>query len=268
MQGWQKNRTNPDCNSWKVSSGDTGLKAILTLLLLSLVTDVLHLKQHSKRNLFLSNEYLFLWLRRESWWPHRKRVHCPGHCVVFLGKGHILMVPLSSQIYQWVLADEPIQGRFSKILLDLSCHRNQNWAPTYRLLGFKNIPFLFLYLSRRLDGTSYNKDHVWWGAAMEDVTRDVPAMYPDGIALPSGTCTPEEKRTEKCRYTDEVNGFGSHRPPPRKVSNSLFQQVWKLTWSGKCHGSFVSYRLYENSITTTSDIKNIMLHDCSWRIWR
>lgn len=146
MQGWQKNRTNPDCNSWKVSSGDTGLKAILTLLLLSLVTDVLHLKQHSKRNLFLSNEYLFLWLRRESWWPHRKRVHCPGHCVVFLGKGHILMVPLSSQIYQWVLADEPIQGRFSKILLDLSCHRNQNWAPTYRLLGFKiDLFFFFIF---------------------------------------------------------------------------------------------------------------------------
>jgi len=66
---------------------------------------------------------------------------------------------------------------------------------------------------------------VWWGAAMEDVARDVPAMYPDGIALPSGTCTPEDKQTQKCKYTDEVNGFGSHRPPPREVSNSLFQQV-------------------------------------------
>lgn len=84
---------------------------------------------------------------------------------------------------------------------------------------------LFLYLSRRLDGTSYNKHHVWWGAAMEDVTRDVPAMYPDGIALPSGTCTPEEKQAQKCRYIDEVNGFGSHRPSPRIVSNSLFKQV-------------------------------------------
>ena len=81
---------------------------------------------------------------------------------------------------------------------------------------------------RRLDGTSYNKEHVWWGAAREDVTRDVPAMYPDGIALPSGTCTPEENQAGKCRYTDAVNGFGSHRPPPRTVSNNLFQQVRRV----------------------------------------
>ena len=60
---------------------------------------------------------------------------------------------------------------------------------------------------------------------MEAVTRDMPAMYPDGIAMPAGTCTPEEKETGKCRYTDAVNGFGSHRPPPRTISNNLFHQV-------------------------------------------
>ena len=60
---------------------------------------------------------------------------------------------------------------------------------------------------------------------MEDVTREVPAIYPDGIALPAGTCSPEEKKVGKCRFTDEVNGFGSHRPPPRTVSNALFKQV-------------------------------------------
>ena len=82
---------------------------------------------------------------------------------------------------------------------------------------------------RRLDGTSYNKDHVWWGAAMEDVTRDVPAMYADGVAMPAGTCTPEQKQTGSCRYVDEVNGFGSNRPPPRTISNELFRQVRPVT---------------------------------------
>lgn len=95
-----------------------------------------------------------------------------------------------------------------------------------RLCDELKLRLFFCY--RRLDGTSYNKDQVFWGAAMEDVTRDVPAMYPDGIALPSGTCTPDEKQTGKCRYAEEVNGFGSHRPPPRSVSNNLFQQVRKV----------------------------------------
>lgn len=60
---------------------------------------------------------------------------------------------------------------------------------------------------------------------MEDVTREVPAIYPDGIALPAGTCSLEEKKAGKCRFMDEVNGFGSHRPPPRTISNALFKQV-------------------------------------------
>ena len=56
---------------------------------------------------------------------------------------------------------------------------------------------------RRLDGTSNNKDQVFWGAALEDVTREAPAMYADGIALPAG----------------------ADRPSPREISNELFQQV-------------------------------------------
>ncbi|XP_020605845.1 thyroid peroxidase-like [Orbicella faveolata] len=56
---------------------------------------------------------------------------------------------------------------------------------------------------RRLDGTSNNKDHVFWGAILEDVVRDAPAMYADGIVMPAG----------------------ANRPSPRKISNELFQQT-------------------------------------------
>ena len=87
------------------------------------------------------------------------------------------------------------------------------------------INYLTPYFKRRIDGTSYNKDHVWWGAAKEDVARDVPAMYADGIAMPAGTCIPEQKQAGHCRYPDAVNGFGSNRPPPRTISNELFRQV-------------------------------------------
>ena len=79
--------------------------------------------------------------------------------------------------------------------------------------------------TRRLEGTSNNKDHVRWGAAEEDLVRDAPSMYADGIALPAGACTPEQKQNGNCRYMDAVNGFGSNRPSPRKISNELFQQV-------------------------------------------
>lgn len=64
-----------------------------------------------------------------------------------------------------------------------------------------------------------------WGAAEEDLVRDAPSMYADGIALPAGVCTPEQKQNGNCRYMDAVNGFGSNRPSPRKISNELFQQV-------------------------------------------
>lgn len=80
-------------------------------------------------------------------------------------------------------------------------------------------------LHRRLDGTSNNKDHVFWGAAQEDVARDAPAMYADGIALPAGACTPEQRKSGNCRYVDAIYGLGSNRPSPRKISNELFQQV-------------------------------------------
>ena len=63
---------------------------------------------------------------------------------------------------------------------------------------------------------------------MEDVTREVPAMYADGIAMPAGTCTPEQRQNGNCRYLDAVNGFGSNRPSPRDISNGLFRQVRNL----------------------------------------
>ena len=84
-------------------------------------------------------------------------------------------------------------------------------------------PIIFLH--RRLDGISNNKDHVLWGAAQEDVARDAPAMYADGIALPAGACTPEQRKTGNCRYVNAINGIGSNRPSARKISNELFQQV-------------------------------------------
>ena len=86
-----------------------------------------------------------------------------------------------------------------------------------------NEPIITLY--RRLDGISNNKDHVFWGAAQEDLTRDAPAMYADGIALPAGACNPEQRQTGHCRYVNAINGLGSNRPSPRKISNELFQQV-------------------------------------------
>ena len=42
---------------------------------------------------------------------------------------------------------------------------------------------------------------------MEDVTREVPAIYPDGIALPAGTCSPEEKKVGKW-FSLEVGAGG------------------------------------------------------------
>ena len=49
----------------------------------------------------------------------------------------------------------------------------------------------------------YNKVHVRWGAAQEDLIRDAPPMYADGIVMAAG----------------------ANRPSPRKISNELFQQV-------------------------------------------
>ena len=60
---------------------------------------------------------------------------------------------------------------------------------------------------------------------MENVARELPAMYADGIAMPAGTCTPDQRQTGHCRFLDTVNGFGSNRPSPRNVSNELFRQV-------------------------------------------
>lgn len=94
------------------------------------------------------------------------------------------------------------------------CHLDRNTGPMPSVTD-----------SRRLDGVYYNEKHVWWGAAMEDVTRDLPAMYADGIAMPAGTCTPEERQSGNCRYADAVSGFGSHRPSPRTISNELFRQI-------------------------------------------
>lgn len=79
--------------------------------------------------------------------------------------------------------------------------------------------------SRRLDGTSYNKENVFWGSAMENVARDLPAVYADGVAMPAGTCSPEQKQSGNCRYVDAVSGFGSQRPSPRTISNELFRQI-------------------------------------------
>ena len=82
-----------------------------------------------------------------------------------------------------------------------------------------------MFSYRRLNGTSNNKDHVHWGAAQENVARDVPPMYADGIALPAGACTSEQRQRGTCRYADTIFGFGSNRPSPREISNVLVQQV-------------------------------------------
>ena len=72
---------------------------------------------------------------------------------------------------------------------------------------------------------------------MENVARDVPAMYADGVAMPAGTCSPEQKQTGNCRYVDAVSGFGSQRPSPRTISNELFCQVraYFITLLKKCY---------------------------------
>ncbi len=83
---------------------------------------------------------------------------------------------------------------------------HNNSSNTYELRTY------VLLFYRRLDGTSNNKDHVFWGAALEDVARDAPAMYADGIAQPAG----------------------ANRPSPREISNELFQQV-RLMRKGSQH---------------------------------
>ena len=60
---------------------------------------------------------------------------------------------------------------------------------------------------------------------MENVARHLPAMYADGVAIPAGGCTPEQKKTGNCRFVDGLSGMGSNRPSPRKISNELFRQV-------------------------------------------
>ena len=73
-----------------------------------------------------------------------------------------------------------------------------------------------------MDGTSNNKDHVFWGAAQEDVARDAPAMYADGIVMPAG----------------------ANRPSPRKISNELFQQVrYKYTGLDKIRSVLVVFKI-------------------------
>lgn len=78
---------------------------------------------------------------------------------------------------------------------------------------------------RRYDGISNNMKYPLRGAAMQDLTRDLPSAYGDGIATPAGSCTTNQKQRGVCPYPHELNGLGSHRPSPRKISNVLFAQV-------------------------------------------
>ncbi|XP_031572884.1 uncharacterized protein LOC116306893 [Actinia tenebrosa] len=78
---------------------------------------------------------------------------------------------------------------------------------------------------RRFDGISNNQKNVFWGANMEDLTRDIPAAYEDKLASLSGTCTIQQRKLGTCTFPDELNGIGSNRPSPRNISNVLFYQV-------------------------------------------
>lgn len=93
---------------------------------------------------------------------------------------------------------------------------------------------------------------------MENVARELPAMYADGIAMPAGTCTPDQRQTGHCRFLDGVNGFGSNRPSPRNVSNELFRQVQRncnlflINYDGSivpltCLGIYRHFALYSLS---------------------
>ena len=77
-----------------------------------------------------------------------------------------------------------------------------------------------------MDGIYNNKRHPTWAAAMETLTRDFPAAYADQVSMPSGACSPEQKRQGSCRYPEELGGIGSNRPSPRNISNVIFQQVF------------------------------------------
>ncbi|KAL9953649.1 hypothetical protein ACROYT_G041099 [Oculina patagonica] len=107
---------------------------------------------------------------------------------------------------------------------------------------------------RRLDGISNNKDHVFWGAALEDVARDAPAQYADGIALPAGACTPEQRRTGNCKYVNAINGLGSNRPSPRKISNELFQQIESKISARRLsdfHPNFGQFLAHDTDLSST-----------------
>lgn len=58
---------------------------------------------------------------------------------------------------------------------------------------------------------------------MEDVICEVFVIYFDGIVLFVGICFLEEKKVGKCRFMDEVNGFGSYRFLLRIISNVFFK---------------------------------------------
>ena len=68
-------------------------------------------------------------------------------------------------------------------------------------------------------------DHLYWGASGENLRRAVKNAYADDISMPAGACTKQQRDSRKCPYPTELNGIGSNRPPPRKISNKLFAQV-------------------------------------------
>lgn len=59
----------------------------------------------------------------------------------------------------------------------------------------------------------------------ENLQRDMPSHYGDGIATPASQCTPIMRSQKKCPFPGDYAGEGSTRPTARVISNKLFSQV-------------------------------------------
>jgi hypothetical protein len=82
--------------------------------------------------------------------------------------------------------------------------------------------------SRRFDGVSNNQNQLAWGSTSQNLVRDVPAHYADGIAAPASQCTASMRRKQQCHFPKEFTGEGSTRPSAREISNKLFHQTQNI----------------------------------------
>ena len=82
-----------------------------------------------------------------------------------------------------------------------------------------------IFYHRTLDGRLNNPINIFNGAVGENLRRLSKSRFADGVYVPAGACSKEQRKSNTCPFPKENNGTGSNRPSPRLISNTLLRQV-------------------------------------------